>query len=278
MGIECRFAVVELVEETDAIVQKAISLLSYHSHKEETLVLSLTEDFKSVTIYVLEQGGLYSVPSFDYYSNRVLLPTRNQFSKFASAPDRPVILLIDSTAFPVSLFVETDGNTHKDSSGGTGISALAIGLIVGISWLCIFVVGGIILWLCCKRRMKPTQVQIIPTEPTRLQLPLKPSPGVVEELDAKFPVGRFASLKQPFCLSCLVCLETFTLASEVRTLTCKHTFHRHCLETLFSKRKRCCVCQRDYDTSAPGVDASTLEITSEAQHISGVSQTGFLNE
>ena len=85
---------------------------------------------------------------------------------------------------------------------------------------------------------------------------------IVEFLDSSFPVQQYMLLNNPICTNCVICLEQFTVSSEVRTLSCNHTYHKPCLELLFQAKLKCGVCNRDY-AGIGATGRSTMRLIAE---------------
>ena len=62
----------------------------------------------------------------------------------------------------------------------------------------------------------------------------------------KFPVTTFAELRQGEDEECTICKQRFLQDSEVRTLECKHFYHKNCIDEWFQNHQFCCVCKKEY--------------------------------
>lgn len=134
-----------------------------------------------------------------------------------------------------------------------------VSLVAGSCVVCGLLAFVFVMISCRKnRRSKFPRRRVLAVVPH-----IPPKPDVSDMLNISFPVRRYVTIDNPVCAACIVCQETFVKASEVRTLTCGHTYHSKCLELLFEQNFRCGVCNREFpilDTTSRSLCVNTTEL------------------
>ena len=113
-------------------------------------------------------------------------------------------------------------------------------LIGEFVWLLVSLLATVAL-VCC---LIPLSIKAMLSLRHRRNAPLQPdqNPLTVEYLDQVSPVKLYKTLEKPG-ETCSICLDDFDDHDEVRELSCKHFYHKKCLDTWATTHGNCPLCK-----------------------------------